>query len=233
MGTLSKAHFQQEISKRNDALRDMVESLYISQAKSILSRPPFCYSEKISKEVSEGIVRHGDKLLSNATLDSEDEDDETDELNELGDEYQNMVNSTLLQLNINPKDESTDHIPPTFRLYPQPNDTENTESAEAPVLGKALQEMKRFIEGRASQGFAAAIMLEGDCTEDGVSFGGQLVVPVDIIQAQVQKLLNTRGLNICPMAVDLVMKHHDKGVEGLRVVSIKDKSIDNFVITQA
>ncbi len=72
-----------------------------------------------------------------------------------------------------------------FCLYPQPHDTKNIEYGNAPVFGKALQEMKKYIEGRGSQGFAAAIMLEGECTEDGVSFSGQLSVPVDIIQAQV------------------------------------------------
>ncbi len=73
-----------------------------------------------------------------------------------------MVNSTLLRLNINPKDKSSDHIPSMFCLYPQPHDTENIESGNAPVFGKALLEMKKYIQGKGSQGFAAAIMLVGE-----------------------------------------------------------------------
>ena len=141
---------------------------------------------------------------------------------------QNLVNSTILRLNINTQ--SSEHS--AFHLYPQPKNIQNIESMHIREFDKALHEMKKYIEDKASQGIAAAIMLEGECTEYGVSFGNQ-IVPVHIIQAQLQKFMNRRVLNICPMVVDLTMKHHNKeNIHGLYVLSIKDNSIDNFIIRQ-
>ena len=80
---------------------------------------------------------------------------------------------------------SSDDIRPTFHLYPQPEGIENIESADIRVFGNALHEMKKYIEEKGSQGIAAAIILDGECTHDGISFGDQMIVPVEIIHAQV------------------------------------------------
>ena len=115
----TKAHFQQLISERNESLKDKIRFIYISTAKSVLMSPPFSYSEKISKQVSDGIVNYGDKLTLNAVAESDDEDDEIEELNQMGDDFQTMVPITALELTID-SSVGGNFLKPVHNLYPMP-----------------------------------------------------------------------------------------------------------------
>ena len=83
----SAAHFQQLHSDKCASLKGKVTSVYKHTAKGILMSPPFCYPQRISMEVSEGIVDYGDKLMSNALAES-DSDGDLEELNQIGEDMQ-------------------------------------------------------------------------------------------------------------------------------------------------
>ena len=175
--TFDKAHFQQHVSQRNETVKNKIASIYISTAKGTLMSPPFSYSEKISGEVSEGIVNYGDKLMSNAMAESDD-DDEMDELNQIGEDFQAMVPATALELTIDQQPPPVDMV---HNLYPMPDKGFYISKSTVSQFAKGLEEIRNFLKMRAFQGFTAAIILLGQWTADGVVFGGNQTVPVEVV----------------------------------------------------
>ena len=222
-----KVHFQQHHSGRYEALKEKIASIYTSTAKGILMSPPFSYCESISREVSEGIVNYGDKLMCNAMAESDDEDEEMDELNQLGDDFQAMVDLTLLVLTIdeNEADAKKDVVQ---RLYTLPKKGFHISQGKTLQFMKAIEEMRNYLKTRAFQGFIAAIALLGEVTEDGVVFGGKQTVPVEVIEGQIQNMLAGRGKQLTPLAVDLIMVQNGQ----LKVSTIRanEDVVDHFRI---
>ena len=221
-----KAHFEQIFSERNDVLKDKIASIYTSTVKGTLISPPFCYSERISKEVSEGIVNYGDKLMSNVFVES-DEEDEIDEINQIGEDFQVMVYGTILELSVDNNASQQKEIV-LHTLYPMPGKAFHISKAAVNQFSKAIEEMRNYITMRAFQGFSAAIALIGEYSDDGVVFGGQQTVPVEVIESQIQNMLAGRGKQLAPMAVDLIMMKDDQ----LKVSTIKanEDAIERFSI---
>ena len=200
-----KPHFEQHMSQRNESLKNRLASIHISTAKGILMSPPFCYSENISREISDGIVNYADKLMSNAMADSDDEDDEMIELNQMGDDFQAMVDTTLLLLIIDDKASHQKVLMDTLqRLYPVPKKAFHISRATTPQFYKGLEEMRSYLKTRAFLGFSATIALVGDYTEDGAVFGGQQTVPLGVIENQIKSMMEARGKQLAPMVVDLI-----------------------------
>ena len=223
---VGKAHFLQLFSERNEVLKNKLASIHISTAKGTLISEPFHYPEKISGQVAEGIVNYGDKLMSNALAESDDEG-EIDELNQIGEDFQAMVSGTLLELVVD-ENASDGKLQVVEALYPMPNKEFHITKSSATQFMKALEEIRNYMKMRAFQGFSATIALVGEHTEDGVVFGGQQTVPDQVIEEQIKNMLEGRGKQLAPMAVDLIT------VEGheLKVATIKanEDTIERFII---
>ena len=65
--------------------------------------------------------------------------------------------------------------------------------------------MRNYLKMRAFQEFFAVIALLEDCSEDGVLFGGQQTVPVEVMEGQIQNMLAGCGKQLAPMPVDLIL----------------------------
>ena len=223
----TKAHFQQLHSEKCASLKSKMTSIYKSHVKGILMSPPFSYTEGISKGVSDGVVDYGDKLLSSVMVDSDDEG-ELDEVNQVGDDMQAMVDVTLLELVINdhPTESQRQII---HKLYPIPQKGFHISQITVMQFAKALEEIRNFLKMRAFQGFVAAVALLGDFSEDGVVFGGQQTVPLEVIESQVQNMLAGRGKQLAPLAVDVIMEKEGQ----LVVSSIKanEDDVEHFTIS--
>ena len=221
-----KAHFQQLHAGKCASLKGKVMSIYKSTATGILMSHPFAYSERISREISDGIIDYGDKLMTNALAES-DSEEELEDLNQMGDDMQTMVDVTLLELTIdsNPVEQKKDVV---HKLYPIPQKGFHISQARANQFSKAIEEIRNHLKTRAFQGFVAAVALLGDFNEDGIVFGGQQTVPLEVIEGQIQKMLAGRGKQLAPLALDLIMVKDGQ----LIVSSIKanEDAVEHFTI---
>ena len=153
--------------------------------------------------------------MSNALAESDDEG-EIDELNQIGDDFQAMVDGTLLELNIDTnKPESTKDV--VYALYPKPNKGFHITRGSAMVFPKALKEIRDYLKMSAFQGFSGGVALVGESNEDGVVFGGNQTVPVAVIEKQIQNMMEGHGKQIAPMVLVLITLEDNR----LRVSTIK------------
>ena len=218
---IDRAHFLQLHSAKNASFKETVCSMLIAKAKATLMSPPFCYPEKISKAVSEGIVKYGDKLMCNAMAesDSEDDDQDIDELNQLGDDFEAMISNTQLELNVDGNRDCKNDVKIFRNLYPRPEKSVYVKKSCVNKFGNGLENIRDYLNYDAHKGLTATIALIGDTNKDGVIFGGNQTVPLQIIEGQIQNFLNGRGGQILPMAVDLIVK--DSSGIGIKVSTIK------------
>ena len=114
-----KAEVVTEFDRRNNEVKERIRTKYIRDATNMLMITPFCYSEKISREVAEGIVDHADKLMTNADAEDSDDDQEMNELNNMGDKFQSMQNSIWLLMHVDKSDHPT-KVQLLKKLMPQP-----------------------------------------------------------------------------------------------------------------
>ena len=68
----TRSYFKQIHSKQCNEIRELVSCMQINKVKWMLKSEPFGYNDQISVEVAEGIVIHGDKLVSNSEQEWED-----------------------------------------------------------------------------------------------------------------------------------------------------------------
>lgn len=199
---MNKNEFEQLFSIRNADLTDKLATLYISQVRGTLATPPYCYSLKIAKDVAEGIIKNGDKLMSNALAESDNEDDDLDAINQTGDDFKAIVPLTLLELTLN-DNIANDVKKILYKMYPTPYKGFHITKARALQFSTALKQIKDFLKMHAFQGLTATIALLADSNEDGVVFGNNQTIPINILEEQI-KIINTCQKQLTPMIIDII-----------------------------
>jgi len=219
---ISHTLLHQYLEKRNQGIKNTIETMYINTAKGILMKPPFAYTE-LSAEVATEIIQYGEKIRVN----SEDDDPEMDELNTMGDDFQALQDSVIIEFSMN--DDGTRQASMKHQiLYPMPSNKEYVEHATVSNLSKCLEKIRDFLRSKACRGFIATVVMLG-ADEDGVVFSSGETVPVDVFESQIQQMLENRGELLLPRIVDLLFLHKDRH---LTVSSIQDvhKQIERYTV---
>jgi hypothetical protein len=227
MTTYDKALFEQEYSQQNEFQQNLLETEYIEKVRGKLQSPPFCYPTNTAVSVADGIVKHGDRLVTNA--EAEDDEDPMDEINYMGDEFQSYTGSTTLELTIG-GEEKAEEMATVFRtLYPLPAKNFNRTKHKEDQFRKALEHMKKYINGHAFLGFTSGIAILGETNEDGIVFGSA-TVPIEMVERAVEDILSKSEKRL-PKKVDLVIVD---GKDKLKISRIeRDTSEVKKIIVQA
>ena len=182
----------------SEEVRDKVGTLYMAKAKDMLMRPPFCYSEDISSEVAEGIVKFGDKIRCNCG----EEDVHADELNAIGTQFQTLQNNIVMKVKCGENMDDSQLI--------TSSDESDTSDCNAASLVDTLLAVRKFVKTKAQKGLAATVIMLCECNEDGVEFPSGQTVPTEIVENEIQLMLKERSGQIFPMAVNLVIESRGK-----------------------
>ena len=202
--TCTRAYFNQIHSKRCNEIRELVSHLQINKVKWMLKSDPFGYNEQISSEVAEGIVIHGDKLVSNSEQEWED-DPELVAINQIGDNARNAVPVTLLEVGINTCASHAECMNNVHSLYPSPSTKKLYSENKTECLGECLNVIESFMAGAGGTGYVAAVVLKTSFGESGVRFPKGCEVPIEVLERHIQHFLVTRKDLIQPMAVHLII----------------------------
>ena len=206
-----------------DTGKAAVADAYIETIRDTLKDAPYSYSEKICKDVAEGIVHYGSRLMCNETCDDSDEhsDDDCERLNQLGDDMLATADTTALVLRKDWAKNTGKAMKLVRQYYPLPKDLCHVRNARASGIEQALDEINDFLRTKAARSFTAAIVLIGEWSSIFGQDGDR--TPLEIIEEAVQDALADR---LTPSSVDLVVP----GKKTVKVSTVKADGIIRLTI---
>ena len=103
---MKKADFSQRVYYTIQEQREKVRSALTNTLSGILHLDhQYAFPKNIAREVAQGIIDHGDMLVSNAETEpdqghDDSEEDDNAEVNQMGDDFANLKDSALMVLEL-------------------------------------------------------------------------------------------------------------------------------------
>ena len=226
---ISMANLSQFLDHRNSEIKDKVSTMFVGNAKEILMKWPFSFSESMSSEVAEGIVNYGDKVMYNFLIEEEGEA-ELKELNDIGDKFQALQDSVTLKVISGDGHERLNHIVNDVRrLDLLSSDDSFTSVSKSESFQDTLHAVRDFLRAKAWQGFTAIIEMHCHYTEDGLRFTSGQTVPVEDLESQLQTIVDDRADQMFPMVVDVVVVKNGQYYQ-ISQIQPDCEHVDRFVV---